>query len=185
MNLKILAAASALLVLAACSMMPGNSQHAESTETISLTARVEAVDLENRLITVRDGRTAVTFRAGPQVQNLAEVSAGDDVTLDYFESVAVAMADPDDPGTAIGEAVVGTAAPGEMPAAAAIGVLSGVVEFVSYDSERQVATVKLQDGSLETVRVRPEMRAFAAARVPGDRIAVVIERAMAIAVTPA
>jgi hypothetical protein len=185
MNFKIFAATAMLLLAGGCSMMPGSTQHAEATQTVSLSGTIEAVDMESRLITVRDGRTSITFRAGPQVENLAQVSVGDEVTLDYFESVAVGMADPEDPGTAVGESVVGVAAPGEMPAAGAFGTLSGVVEFVSYDPEREVATVKLQDGSLETARVRPEMRTFAAARSPGDRIVVVIERAVAIAVTPA
>ncbi|SNS14632.1 hypothetical protein [Tropicimonas sediminicola] len=185
MKLKILLAASTLLFAAGCGMMNRDTSYAERSETVTLTGTIEEVDLESRLFKVRDGRTAVVFRAGPQVQNLDQVMVGDQVTLDYYESVAVGMADPDDPGTAVGEVIGGVAAPGERPAAGVIGSVTGVVEFVSYDPDTQIATVKLQDGTLETARVQPEMQAFAAARVPGDRIVVVIDRAVAIAVTAA
>ncbi|WP_068108780.1 hypothetical protein [Tropicimonas marinistellae] len=184
MNFKIVLASLALLGAAGCSWLPGkDTSFAERTETISLSGTVEAIDQESRLFKVRDGRTAVTFRAGPQVQNFGQIEVGDVITLDYYESVAVGMADPDDPGGAIGEAIGGVAAPGEKPAAGMVGTLSGVVEFVSYDAATEIATVKLDDGTLERVQVQPEMQAFAAARVPGDRIAVIIDRAIAVAVT--
>ena len=185
MTLKIVLAASTLLFAAGCGMMNRNADtsFAERTETVSLTGTVESVDVPNRLVGVRDGGTLVVFRVGPQVQNLAEIEVGDRVSLDYYESIAVGMADPDDPGTAMGEVIAGRAAPGERPGAGLIEMVTGVVEFVSYDAAEQTATVKLQDGTVETVRVQPEMQAFAAARQPGDRIAVSIDRAVVVAVT--
>lgn len=171
-------AAAALFMASGCAMQ--DDSFAQRSETVNLTGTVESVDLENRLFRVRDGRTAVTFRAGPQVRNLAQLEPGDRITMEYFESVAVGLADPADPGTAVGELVVGRAAPGERPGGGAAGSFSGVVEFVGYDPATNVASIRLGDGTLEQVVVAPEMRAFAAARAPGDRIVVAIDRAIAV-----
>lgn len=174
--------ASALLFLAGCATNQDTS-FAERSETIELSGTVEAVDLASRTFKVRDGNTSVTFKAGPQVQNLAQLEPGDRIILDYYESVAVGLADPADPGTAIGDVLVGTAAPGEKPGGGAIGSVTGVVEFLSYDSSTSVASLRLQDGTVEQVVVQPEMKDFAAARQPGDRIVVAIDRAVAVTVT--
>ena len=184
MNLKIGLAICGLLLAAGCDNIPGAVTHAERSETVSLTGTVEALFPEDRLFKVRNGGTAVVFRASPEVVNYDQLKVGDKITLDYFESVAVGMADPADPGTALGEIVVGAAAAGEKPGLAALGSGSLVVEFLSYDTLTNSATLRLPDGTIERVAVAPEMRSFAAARSPGDRIAVAVDRAMAIQVTP-
>ncbi|SDK40570.1 hypothetical protein [Aliiruegeria lutimaris] len=184
MNLKVGLVACSLLLAAGCDTFTGNTNFAERSETVSLTGTVEAIFPEDRLFKVRNGGTAVVFRAGPQVKNFAELEVGDTVTMDYYESVAVGMADPADPGTAIGEVLVGTAAEGDKPGAAMVGSGSTVVEFLSYDELTQTAEIKLADGTVERVGVAPEMRAFAAARTAGDRIAVAVDRALAVAVVP-
>jgi hypothetical protein len=60
-----------------------------------------------------------------------------------------------------------------------------VVEFVSYDASTGVATVKTPDGAMKSFRVNPAMRDFAAARRPGDRVAVEVTQAAAISITKA
>ena len=77
--------------------LTGPPTHAQRSETVTLSGTVESIDVDQRLFRVRDGRTAVVFRAGPQVRNFGELQVGDRITLDYFESVAVGMADPNDP----------------------------------------------------------------------------------------
>ena len=184
MNLKTVLVVCGLLMTTGCDTWMGSTTHAQRSETVTLSGTVETIDTENRLFRVRDGRTAVVFRAGPQVRNFGEMEVGDRITLDYFQSVAVGMADPADPGTAIGDVVLGRAALGERPAGGAFGSLSTVVEFLSYDAAAQTAMLRLSDGTVETVAVPQEMRAFAAARSPGDRVIVAVDRAIAIAVTP-
>ena len=185
MNLRIAAVCAALLLVAGCEAPTGSDTFAERSETVSLTGTVEMVDVANRLFKVRDGGTAVTFKAGPQVQNLGQLSVGDTIELDYYESVAVGMAHPDDPGNAIGEVMMEGNPAGALPGGGAVGSATGVVEFISYDPSTKVATLKLQDGTTETVAVQPEMRKFAEARKPGDRIVVAIDRAVAVSVAPA
>jgi hypothetical protein len=60
-----------------------------------------------------------------------------------------------------------------------------VVEFVSYDASTGVATVKTADGVVKSFRVNPAMRDFAAARRPGDRVAIEATNAAAVSITKA
>ncbi|PRY23847.1 hypothetical protein CLV78_104340 [Aliiruegeria haliotis] len=183
MKTSLILAAGALLLVAGCGATGNNTTFAETTETVSLSGTIDALDQSNRTFRVRDGRTAVTFRAGPQVQNFGELEVGDTIAIEYYESIAVGMADPSDPGTAVGEVVMGRAAPGERPAGGAIGSVTAVVELISYDAATDLATVKRPDGETETVLVPDDLIPFVAARSPGDNIVVAIDRAVAVAVT--
>jgi hypothetical protein len=58
-----------------------------------------------------------------------------------------------------------------------------VVEFVSYDASTGVATVKTPDGAMRSFRVNPAMRDFAAARRPGERVAIEATNAAVISIT--
>jgi hypothetical protein len=60
-----------------------------------------------------------------------------------------------------------------------------VVEFVSYDASTGVATVKTPDGAMRSFWVNPAMRDFAAARRPGDRVAIEATNAAAVSITKA
>ncbi|WP_116132502.1 hypothetical protein [Tropicimonas sp. IMCC34043] len=184
MFIKIALALATLLFVSACDALVINRDHAKTTESVSLNGTIESIDAKNRLFTVRGDTATVTFRAGPQVKNFGELEPGDRISLDYFESVAVGMANPNDPGDATGEVVTARAAPGQRPGAGMAGTLTGVVEFLSYDRRTHLAKVRLDDGTERTVTVPREMRVFAEARNPGDRVAVVIEQEMAVAVRP-
>jgi Cu/Ag efflux protein CusF len=61
-------------------------------EVTTTTATVEAIDQKTREVTLKgkDGKL-VTFIAGPEVRNLAQVSKGDVVTMAYIEAVAARL----------------------------------------------------------------------------------------------
>ncbi|MFV0360260.1 hypothetical protein [Tropicimonas sp.] len=183
MKFSLVVAGAVLLLASACAQK--DASFAESSERVSMSGVVEAVNLENRTFQVRDGRTTVVFRASPEVRNLAQLEPGDRINLDYYESIAVGLADPNDSGEAMGGMVAGRAGPGEKPGGGAVSELSGVIEFVSYDAAADTAVVRLHDETTRTVSVLPEMRDFAAARQPGDRVVAVIDRAVAVFVEEA
>jgi len=90
------------------------------------------------------------------------------------ESVAVGMALPEDTDETIALEGAVVAPEGAKPGVAGAEVFSTVVEFISYDPKSKVALVELNDGNIYAAKVRRELRAFAAARQPGDRIAAAI-----------
>lgn len=186
---KFLLAAAAVAVLAGCAgekaAEPQAPESAMRETLVTKTAVVEDVDLETRQLLLRtDGDMMLSLVAGPEVRNLAQLSPGDTVRFDYYEGVAVQMADPSDTGEVVGETIAGRAPEGGIPGAAAATLVSMVVEFESYDPATNIATFTTPDGVLRSVSVKPEMRDFAVSRQPGDRIEVTMAEAVAVTVEP-
>lgn len=174
------AALAAAVSLSACSQVP---QTAEREQTLSLTGVVQAIDRDARRVVVRGEDRTVQYRVGRQVRNFDQIEVGDQVTLDYLERVAVAMADPEDAGEPVTD-IFGVRAPeGARPGAAGISVSSVVVEFLGYDAVEHRASIRWPDGTEQSVLVPEELRRFAATRATGDRILVLVEQAMVVAVT--
>ena len=58
-------------------------------ELTRVTASIEAVDLANRIVTLRGPRGNVfAVLVGPEVKNLPQVKVGDVLEIDHYESVA-------------------------------------------------------------------------------------------------
>ncbi len=181
----------AVLALAGCGEMgmglPGMSRasHASQETLITATATVAAIDQATRQVTLVDDADGTTFTvtAGPEVRNLAQVSAGDRVQLDYYQSTAVSMADPADTGE-VATADLGVRAPeGAAPGALAATSTSLVVTLISYDRGTGLATFRTPDGLTRRTVVPPELRRFAETKGPGSRVLVTMTEALAVSVT--
>ena len=184
----LLACAAMWLMVAGCASKDAEApapatQSAQRESMLETTAVVEHVDQKTREVRLRgaDG-TTVTVVAGPEVRNLPQLAGGDVVRLTYFESVAARMAEPAEGGPAIAAAMAARAPEGGKPAGLVGGTIDMVVTMVSYDPATAVATVTTPDGATESVVVHPAMRAFAAARRPGERVAVELTRAVAVSI---
>lgn len=60
------------------------------SETVTLTATVKAIDLNNRLVTLKPKKgEPFTIHVGEQARNLPQLRVGDRVTVRYTEAVAV------------------------------------------------------------------------------------------------
>lgn len=174
----------AALVLSACAADEGPAPtKAERSDVITSTAVVDSIDMKSRevRITTADGRKA-TIVAGPEVRNLAQLEPGDMVRASYYESVAVVMTGANNAQAPSGAAVVQRAPEGQKPGAAAAQTINMIVEFVSYDPQTNVAVIILPNGVAESVLVRPEMRNFASARRPGEKIDLTMTRAVALTI---
>jgi hypothetical protein len=180
--MRLLPAAAALL-LAACAMEP--EPQAEVARSARLHATVKSVDLATRAVTLHaDDGEVYAFTAGPEVRRLDEIRPGDGVLVEYAEAVAARMAAPGEEGR-VGVGAVGRAPETDAPGAFAAASRDVVVEVVSYDPETGVGVVRNPEGLLITVLVDPEMRPFAAARRPGERVVVTISEALVISLEPA
>lgn len=93
---KAVAAVAALFVATAFAQDKGakapEGKGVVAGEVTRVVSTVEAIDQATRVVTLKgkDGKT-VTFVAGPEVKNLAQVRKGDVVTMDYIEAVALAL----------------------------------------------------------------------------------------------
>ena len=162
---------------------PAAPQSAHREAMVHTTAVVEQVNQATRVVRVRmmDG-SELNILAGPQVQNLAAVFPGDTVRLTYYEKVSARMAEPDAGGPAQ-TSVVATRAPANSPAGGIVRTTTDmVVEFLAYDPATGFVTFKTPDGVTRNVEVDPDMRAFAAARRPGERVALQITNAEAASI---
>ena len=85
--------------LAACSMMgdetPAPTSGTIEENTVEVTAKVKDVDQSTRMVTLLTSTgEVVTFHAGPEIKNLAQLEAGDVVRAQYYESVVYEVKKP-------------------------------------------------------------------------------------------
>lgn len=88
----LLIVAAGALALSAAAQQPAPSAAKLAVDAVTITAKVEAVDLQNRLVTVRGpmGRSVV-IKADDRVKNLAQVKVGDDLVFKYVEAVSIEL----------------------------------------------------------------------------------------------
>ena len=180
----LIAGALAAALLAGCAQM--SMQPSGSTEELIVaTATVEAVDRETRTVQLRDEADGEVFvvTAGEQVRNFDQIEAGDRVEIDYYESIALDMAAPEDTGEPMTAVVTGRAPEGSLPAGIAATTTSLVVRLNSYDSNSALATFTTPDGIIRRAQVPPELRNFVSQRSRGDRILVTLTEAVAVGIT--
>jgi Cu/Ag efflux protein CusF len=152
-------------------------------ELISLTATVEAIDLEKRLVTLKgpEGNT-VTLEVGEQARNLSQVKVGDQVQADYYESVALYAQKPDGSLPAAAEmAAVERAPAGEKPGIAAVDsrIITATVE--SIDLEKRTVALKGPEGNTLNLKLddrTPNLENLKA----GDQVVARFTQAIAISV---
>ena len=108
-----------------------------ASQTMKVTVQVESVDYETRVVSLREpGGELLTFTAGEEVRNLAQMKAGDIVTAEYTENLYIDVFE--DLGTVPSESdftAMGTAAEGQKPG------------LTAFDS--QVVTAKVEEINLE------------------------------------
>ena len=175
---------AAALALAGCTDHRDHPvQSAQRESVVETTATVESVDQATREVRLRSASgEELSVVAGPEVRNLPQLEAGDVVRLPYYESVAARMAEPGAGGPATATVVAGRAPEGAKPAGMVGATVDMVVEFLAYDAATGEVTFKTPEGVTERVEISPAMREFAAARRPGDRVAVQITSAVAVSI---
>ena len=184
---KTLALLAALLLFAA-PCWSGESAPATdkpsifSSQTMKLTAVVEAINHETREVTLRgpEGNTS-SFVASEEARNLDQVSVGDIVMAEYEQSLSIEVFanDGSTPGAG-GLAAAGRSELGEMPGLAAVDatVVTATVEEINLEDN----TFKLKGPSGEVqeyVARDPENLKKAAV---GDLVVITYTEAVAISV---
>lgn len=150
--------------------------------TVTATATVQAIDLKNRLVTLKDpeGNT-FDIMVGEEAKNLPQVKVGDIVTVSYYESVAVNVYKPGEAPSGIGEAaVVASAKPGQKPKGVAASQVTVTATVQSIDKENQTAVLKGPEGKIVKVKVKDPKNLENVN--PGDEVVATYTQALAISV---
>lgn len=172
----------AALLVAGCA--GGSRQPATQETLITATATVEAVDRATRQVTLRDDAdgSSFTVTAGPEIRNLDQLAAGDQVQVDFYQSTTVAMASPEDTGEPAGALLTGSAPEGALPGGVAVVTSSLVVTLINYDPNTGLASFRTPDGFTRRTIVPPNLRNFAQSLSPGARVAVTMTDAVAVTI---
>jgi hypothetical protein len=148
--------------------------------TTEVTATVVQIDHQTRAVTIKaaDGEE-ISFIAGDEVRNLAQVKVGDVITATYIEEIAWEVhrgGQADLTGTVAG----GRAAPGEMPAGLVASQVVLTVEIIAIDLETPTVTFRGPQGQTKTILVRHPER-LEGVKV-GDTVDIIYSEAFAIQV---
>lgn len=148
-------AAAASFTLAAVAQTQPTPAAAGAT-VVTTTATVEAVDPATRMVTLKaaNGET-VTFKAGPEVKNLAQVKKGDIVTSKHIRALALELKKGGDGIRSSTEQVAKAGAkPGEKPAGAVADQLVVVADVTKVDTANKLVTLRGPKGNSMDLEVR-------------------------------
>jgi hypothetical protein len=160
-----------------------------ASETLSLRAKVTAIDVNARMVTLVGPRgQSETLKVGPEVQNLAQVKRGDMVNVVYHASVTYVLTPRG--GKTPGNSMTGAgmrAAPGQMPGAAVGAKIVVTATVIGVDlAGHTLQLIDPDGGKIRTVDVAtPEGQQGMKLVKVGDSLTGIASEAVAIDVQPA
>ena len=128
-------------------------------ETTSIEARLDVVDVKTRRMTVTGPRgKALTLKVGPDVKDLDQVKAGDQLIVRYFEPLVLFVRKSGEPRAATEGTAVQVIPRGKRPVAVAVDTVEfkGTVEAIEYAKRR--LTLKGPEGKTRTIKVDPSVK---------------------------
>lgn len=177
----------ATIVAVAAYATPPEPINIENTE--KLTATVESVDQAKRLVTLRaENGLSQTIEVAPDVENLAQVKAGDKVVVRYYEGLAAQLKKKGEPAAAsrVAERDVAVKAPaGQKPGALVGSTVNSTVVIQAVDRTANTVTFDNKDGTHTVAVKKPEAQKFIAGLKKGDEVDITYTQALAVSVEPA
>jgi len=147
-------------------------------------ATVEAVDMTSREVSLRlaDGKL-MTFIAGEEVRNLAQVAVGDRVIVKYSVGMIMALSPSDSKVRSREDRVeVGRAEPGQKPAGIVRKTVEATASIMAVDQKARTVTLQ---GALRTVTLPVADDIDITKLKVGDMVDAVYQESLAISVEPA
>ena len=152
---------------------------------VTATATVEAVDLDNRIVTLK-GKQGRIFdvRVGEQAKNLAQLKKGDMVVVKYYEAISAKVYKPGEaPKVTEESASLETAKAGEKPGGK-LSIESTVTATIeSIDMKKPSVTLKTTEGKTLTAKIE-DRKNLENVKV-GDEVVITYKEAFAVSVTKA
>lgn len=160
---------------------PAAKEVAVIGETASITATVEAIDQKTREVTLKGPKGGMlTFVAGPEVKNLAQVKKGDELVVEYAHALAIDLKKSSK--TAVSRTIVEggkAAAPGQKPGVVAGRQINVTAKIDAIDTKTNVVTLT---GVEHTVDLKVKDPAVLKNFKVGDFVDAVYAEAIAIKV---
>jgi Cu/Ag efflux protein CusF len=173
----------AVLACASLSLAAGAQPPVVQGETVEVTAVIEAIDHDARLVTLVDAEGDVeTVYCGPEVKRFDELKVGDRVTFRYYESLVYMVRQPGDPTglpSTTPEAVV-SRTKGTRPGATLSRQVTATVTVKAIDVSAPSITVLTEDGRRATFKV-DDKKNLQGVKL-GDKVEVAYTRAVLISV---
>jgi hypothetical protein len=154
-------------------------------QLVTATATVEAVNQATRAVTLKTpAGKPLSFTAGPEVKNLAQVKVGDSVVVKYYESLAFSLQKPGaDKALVTAEEKTDQAKAGQKPSASEAVKVRVTTTIQAIDTVGSYVTLVGPKGNAYDVKVR-DPKVFSGIKV-GDKVDVTYTEALAISVEPA
>jgi hypothetical protein len=152
--------------------------------TAVMTATVQAIDLEKRIVTLKGPKGEVRdIKVGKEAVNLPQLKVGDLVTVKYYESLAVEVMKPGTASAAGEKTAIIRNKPGEMPGGMAAQQSTVTATVMAIDKKKGTITLKGPDG--KTVIAKAEDPKNLDKVKVGDELLITYTEALAISVEKA
>jgi hypothetical protein len=157
---------------------------AAAAEVVTVSASVESIDKEKRLVILkRPEGNVFAVAAGPEVRNFDQIKVGDQVIVSHYEAISLELKKG---GSGIPERVetetAGRAAPGERPGAGVARQVTVVANVVSVDEKKQTVRLRGPEHTVVDLKVR-DPNQLKLVKV-GDQVEATYTEATAISVEP-
>jgi Cu/Ag efflux protein CusF len=153
-------------------------------QTVSVTATVEAIDLPNRVVTLKGPKGDVfDLKVGEEAKNLPQVKVGDQVNVKYYESLAFQVTKPGQASTVQTTSAVARAKPGEKPGGTVANQVTVTATVQAIDAKKSYVTLKGPEGKTKEIKVK-DPKNLKNVKV-GDEVVFTYTEALAVSVEPA
>lgn len=182
-------AMAAVFAMSGCATEPKATVESQpkilAGNAVRITATVEAVDKENRILVLRDPSGEIrTMMVDPSVRNFDRIQRGDRVAAEYLEEVAVYIQAPGMEAKDESVSATARAPSGAKPSGAVVDTVQRRATVVDVDYDSRLVALRAPDGSVRTIRVSPRIGPLDKIS-KGDQIVVRYTQMVAIGVTKA
>ncbi|VGO16649.1 hypothetical protein PDESU_05240 [Pontiella desulfatans] len=150
-------------------------------DTLTLDAEVVAINQKERKATLlMPGGEKLRITVGPEAVNFDQIQKGDRVKAVVQEELVVYLGDENsaaDDGAAV---LAMRAEKGEQPGGMVADAVRTTATVTAVDLEAHTATLTFQDGSIETVEVRPDVELTS--QSVGEKVVFEITKVVALSV---
>lgn len=150
--------------------------------TVVMTATIQALNVKERIVVLADDEGNVrVVEVIPEVENFDQLAIGDIVTSEFYESVALQIAEPDAKPMETEGITVVSAPRGAKPGVVKIKIISEIVEVVGVNRKYNILRYRAPGKQVAILKVDPKVSTMTNLK-PGKKILVTRTEAVAISV---